>query len=234
MNPAQFRVKARLSPPTDTPASCANNALTRRASGIVGDRQRSRPRAQLSPSRKTPQADDVRRLAQALRAVTQEGSVMTIRLAKPVLADGSPRGRTRLRYEPRPSGRGWLLVLIALLSPLVYVALKLVYWPAVEAPGYILPGTQLHVAAYVPQDHTEYAKPGQKAIVLFPDGARRAARITEVAQEAAPEVPMSNPYGRTVLGVLVRMDFVDAADQLDASNVQAGLPVQIRFPKRWP
>ena len=157
---------------------------------------------------------------------------MTMRLAKPVLADG-PQSGVRLRYVPSRGSKGWPLVLIAFISPVLYVILRLVYSPVIEAPGYIVPGTpELHVAAYVPPSHAEYAKPGQKATVLFPDGVHRDARITDVAKAAEREVPLSD--SRTRLGVLVRMDFVDSADAHDAADVQGGLPVQIRFPKRWP
>ena len=158
---------------------------------------------------------------------------MTMRLAKPALADGDAREGVRLRYVPSRGAKGWPLVLIAFISPVLYLVLRLVYSPVIEAPGYIVPGTpELHVAAYVPPNHAEYAKPGQKATVLFPDGAHRTARITDVAQAAEREVPLSD--GRTRLGVLVRMDFVDAADAQHMADVPGGLPVEIRFPKRWP
>ncbi len=156
-----------------------------------------------------------------------------MRLAKPALVDGDAQGRVRLRYVPSTRTRGWWLVLIAFLGPLLYVILRLVYSPVIEATGYIVPGTpELHIAAYVPPNHIEYARTGQHAIVLFPDGERRAARITEIAQAAAREVPLSD--GHTALGVLVRMDFVEPASTASIADSQSGLPVKIRFPKRWP
>jgi len=158
---------------------------------------------------------------------------MTMRFAKPVLADGDADGRVRLRYVPSTQSRGWWLVLVAFLSPLLYLILRLAYSPAIEAPGYIVPGTpELHVAAYVPPNQLEYARTGQQATVVFPDGERLNARITDVAQAAAREVPLSD--GHTALGVLVRMDFVEPETAAGAREAQSGLPVKIRFPKRWP
>jgi len=158
---------------------------------------------------------------------------MRMRFAKPALAEGDAESRVHLRYVRPTRSRGWWLVLIAFLSPLVYLVLRLAYSPVIEAPGYIVPGTrELHVAAYVPPNQLEYAKTGQQATVVFPDGQRRSARITDVAQAAAREVPLSE--GHTAMGVLVRMDFVEPGTVAGVRALQSGLPVKIRFPKRWP
>lgn len=94
-------------------------------------------------------------------------------------------------------------------------------------------GGAMHIDAYIPPKHAEYAIPGARAVVIFPDGRRRRAVVTDVPQIAA-EVPRGQNamMGTAEMGVLVRMQFADrgiAAPQ----PLTDGLPIKVQFDNGW-
>ena len=95
-------------------------------------------------------------------------------------------------------------------------------------------GAQMHIAAYIPPEHTDYAAPGQQATVLFPDGMRRVARVTDVP-EVMQQVPTAGDvFASQEQGVLVRMEFADGDDDTaEKKSLTDGLPVRVRFQNQW-
>lgn len=94
-------------------------------------------------------------------------------------------------------------------------------------------GGEMHVDAYIPPKNGIYAAPGMRASVVFPDGTRRDAIVTDVPQVAA-EVPKAQSalLGEAEMGVLVRMQFVDARDT-GQRPLTDGLPVKVEFERGW-
>ena len=93
-------------------------------------------------------------------------------------------------------------------------------------------GSELHLDAYVPPKYSQYARTGLHASVIFPDGRRRSAVVTDVP-EITMEIPSAHPemFGSREVGVLVRMKFLDAGTTQAA--LTDGLPVTVRFDNRW-
>ncbi len=94
-------------------------------------------------------------------------------------------------------------------------------------------GGEMHVDAYIPPKNGIYAAPGMRATVVFPDGSRREAVVSDVPQIAA-EVPKAQSalLGEAEMGVLVRMQFADA-QQTGQRPLTDGLPVKVEFEHRW-
>jgi multidrug resistance efflux pump len=94
-------------------------------------------------------------------------------------------------------------------------------------------GGEIHIDAYIPPKHGIYAAPGMAATVIFPDGMRRRALVADVPQIAA-EVPKAQSalLGEAEMGVLVRMQLVDAAGA-DQRPFTDGLPVRVEFENGW-
>ncbi len=93
-------------------------------------------------------------------------------------------------------------------------------------------GSELHIDAYVPPKYSKYARKGLRATVIFPDGHRRQATVTDVP-EVTQEVPSAHPemFGSREVGVLVRMEFLDHGS--GQATLTDGLPVTVRFDNRW-
>ncbi len=93
-------------------------------------------------------------------------------------------------------------------------------------------GSELHLDAYVPPKYSQYARAGLHATVIFPDGRRRPAMVTDVP-EITQEIPSAHPemFGEHEVGVLVRMKFLDSGPGQAA--LTDGLPVTVRFDSRW-
>jgi multidrug resistance efflux pump len=91
---------------------------------------------------------------------------------------------------------------------------------------------ELRIDAYVPPKYVQYARNGLRATVVFPDGSRRPALVTDVP-EVTQEVPGAHPemFGNRDVGVLVRMKFLDG--RFGRSALTNGLPVKVRFENRW-
>lgn len=96
-------------------------------------------------------------------------------------------------------------------------------------------GADLHIDTYIPPKHADYAAPGMRATVLFPDGSQRAAMVTDVPRVATQVPRPQNPafLGDTPMGVLVRMQFVDAPDAVRHPPLTDGLPVKVQFQSGW-
>lgn len=93
-------------------------------------------------------------------------------------------------------------------------------------------GGELRIAAYIPPKHSDYAIPGKRATVVFPDGVRRSAEIIDVP-EVTRQIPSVHTelFGNPQLGVMARMKFIDAGD--DLTSATDGLPVKLRFENDW-
>ncbi len=94
-------------------------------------------------------------------------------------------------------------------------------------------GGEMHIDAYIPPKNGIYAAPGMRATVVFPDGTRRSAVVSDVPQ-VATEVPKAQSalLGEAEMGVLVRMQFADARDT-GQRPLTDGLPVKVEFEHRW-
>lgn len=94
-------------------------------------------------------------------------------------------------------------------------------------------GGEMHIDAYIPPKNGIYAAPGMRATVVFPDGTRRGAVVADVPQ-IATEVPKAQSalLGEAEMGVLVRMQFVDARDT-GQRPLTDGLPVKVEFERGW-
>lgn len=93
-------------------------------------------------------------------------------------------------------------------------------------------GGEMHVDAYIPPKHAIYAVPGVRATVIFPDGVRRRALVSDVPQVAAA-VPKTQSalLGESDMGVLVRMQLLDGG--ADQPQLTDGLPVRVEFENGW-
>jgi multidrug resistance efflux pump len=93
-------------------------------------------------------------------------------------------------------------------------------------------GSELNLDAYVPPKFSQYARTGLHATVIFPDGRRRQAMVTDTP-EITQEIPSAHPemFGSREVGVLVRMKFLDSP--LGQTALTDGLPVTVRFDNRW-
>jgi multidrug resistance efflux pump len=91
---------------------------------------------------------------------------------------------------------------------------------------------ELRIDAYVPPKYVQYARNGLHATVVFPDGTRRPAQVTDVP-EVAQEIPSAHPemFGNRDVGVLVRMKFLDSS--FGKTALTNGLPVKVRFETKW-
>ena len=94
-------------------------------------------------------------------------------------------------------------------------------------------GGEMHIDAYIPPKNGIYAAPGMRATVVFPDGTRRDAVVSDVPQ-VATEVPKAQSalLGEAEMGVLVRMQFADARGT-GQRPLTDGLPVKVEFEHRW-
>lgn len=95
-------------------------------------------------------------------------------------------------------------------------------------------GGEMHIDAYIPPKHAIYAAPGLRASVIFPDGTRRRAVVADVPQ-VATEVPKAQSalLGESEMGVVVRMQLLEAADGKQQQPLTDGLPVKVEFDNRW-
>ena len=133
--------------------------------------------------------------------------------------------------------RGWPVIGALALGAALFFTIRIAQGPStVEAPGFLLsidqlergtPRDELHVAAYVPPTHPEYAHGGARATVIFPDGSRRTA---ETAELTGASLDLDELIGDDSLGLLVRMDFVDGDATVGSEErMRGGLPVKVRF-----
>jgi multidrug resistance efflux pump len=94
-------------------------------------------------------------------------------------------------------------------------------------------GGEMHIDAYIPPKNGIYAAPGMHASVVFPDGSRRDAVVSDVPQ-IATEVPKAQSalLGEAEMGVLVRMQLLDRSE-VAQRPLTDGLPVKVEFEHRW-
>lgn len=94
-------------------------------------------------------------------------------------------------------------------------------------------GGEMHIDAYIPPKNGIYAAPGMHASVVFPDGSRRDAVVSDVPQ-IATEVPKAQSalLGEAQMGVLVRMQLLDKSE-VAQRPLTDGLPVKVEFEHRW-